>query len=399
MTLAPTADVYKAGHLAAHITLTSTGETILGYISGYDGPPLATTLPVTDTDILTPNGALPAFFTGLLPEGARLERLKQCSKQSLSNELRLLLEVGADVLGDVQVVPHGALPQDVEALVHESLTEMVFADLLTQVDRRALPGVQEKASAAMISIPTRVRKENTTRTPQCPREGIIKLDPPRYLALTANEFQHLQAARKLGIPVAQAELVQDSRGESALFVERFDRVCVEGQIVRIACEDAAQVMGVTPAMKYEVASEDVVEALSELCAGQAAARRNLYLQFLYAWLTGNGDVHAKNLSILRGPTGWEIAPMYDLPCTLVYGDDEMALSLQGRKKKLTLDHWRGFADALGLPEKSLPRIFTRALRATSLVDWERLPFTGSVLHGVQRELASRRWQCERFLDQ
>lgn len=398
MSITPAADVYKAGQLAAHITRTVAGDTIFRYVRDYDGPPIATTLPVNDSDILSPHGALPVFFTGLLPEGARLERLKQHSKQSLSNELGLLLEVGADVPGDVQVVPHGHNLHNVEPLVHESLSEMVVDDLLTQVDRRSLPGVQEKASASMISVPARVRRKDASQTAQCPREGIIKLDPPRYMALTANEFQHLQAARKLGIPVARAEIVHDSRGESALFVERFDRACVDGQVVRIACEDAAQVMDIAPAMKYEVTSEDVSEALSHLCAGQAAARRNLYLQFLYAWLTGNGDVHAKNLSILHGRSGWEIAPMYDLPCTLVYGDDEMALSIQGRRKKLKLDHWRGFADTLGLPEKSLPKIFARALRAASSVDWEQLPFTGSVLRGVQRELASRRWQLERLLN-
>lgn len=137
--------------------------------------------------------------------------------------------------------------------------------------------------------------------------------------------------------------------------------------MRIACEDAAQVMDIAPAMRCEVTSEDVSEALLHLCAGQAAARRNLYLQFLFAWLTGNGD-------------------------------DEMALSIQGRRKKLTLDHWRGVTDTFGLPAKSLPKIFARALCAASSVDWEQLPFIGSVRHGAQRELTSRRWRLEGFLN-
>ena len=32
-------------------------------------------------------------------------------------------------------------------------------------------------------------------------------------------------------------------------------------------------------------------------------RATLYPQFLFAWLTGNGDLHAKNVSILRPSQG------------------------------------------------------------------------------------------------
>lgn len=124
------------------------------------------------------------------------------------------------------------------------------------------------------------------------------------------------------------------------------------------------------------------------------ASRNLFLQFLFAWISGNGDLHAKNASILMGQNGWEITPMYDLPCTLIYGDDEMALSIQGKKKKLTLSHWTDLAETLQLPRRALPRIFNRALDAATSVNWETLPFEGSARQAVDRELASRRWQLE-----
>lgn len=83
------------------------------------------------------------------------------------------------------------------------------------------------------------------------------------------------------------------------------------------------------------------------------ATRTLYLQFLFAWLTGKGDLHAKNVSVLRGRTGrWGVAPVYDIPCTALYGDMTMALPVDGRTKGLRRRHWEAFAESIGLPQRA-----------------------------------------------
>ena len=97
---------------------------------------------------------------------------------------------------------------------------------------------------------------------------------------------------------------------------RFDRELTEdGTIRRLDMEDASQVLDVRPAAKYAVGSEQAVIALSPLTAAPMIAARNLYLQFLFAWLTGNGDLHAKNVSILRARDGrWQV-DLRTLPLT------------------------------------------------------------------------------------
>lgn len=48
-------------------------------------------------------------------------------------------------------------------------------------------------------------------------------------------------------------------------------------------------------------------------------------------MTGNGDLHAKNVFILEAlHAGFVVAPVYDIPCTLLYGDDTMALPVASR---------------------------------------------------------------------
>lgn len=104
-------------------------------------------------------------------------------------------------------------------------------------------------------------------------------------------------------------------------MERFDRIRQGEDVVSLAVEDACQLLDLYPADKYAVGSEEVTLAAAEVCAARPVAARAALTQFAFAWLTGNGDLHAKNLSVLRQPTGeWRVAPVYDIPSTMPYGD-------------------------------------------------------------------------------
>lgn len=304
------ADVYKAGVLAGHLSRTGRGSVAFSYTAEYlaaGSRPVATTLPLDGDAVESPSGALPAFFSGLLPEGHRLTVLKDAVKTSLGDELSLLLAVGADMPGDVQVVPAGEPLVEQQPLADTSRPEdLDFSYLADAVDPHGLPGVQHKASASMMTTPLALAN----------RRYLLKLDPPSYPHLVLNEAAHLTGAKALKIPVARHSVVKDKRGTPGLLVERFDRAHADG-LVRLALEDGAQVMNLPPASKYAVTSEQLVLALAGLCRAKAVAVRNLYLQFVFAWLTGNGDLHAKNAAVLAGRNGsWTVAPMYDIPCTL-----------------------------------------------------------------------------------
>ncbi|MDI3195691.1 HipA domain-containing protein [Pseudarthrobacter sp. AL07] len=378
------ADVYKAGVLAGHLNRTVRGSVVFAYRPDFfatGGRAVATTLPFTADPLEAPGGAVPSFFSGLLPEGHRLTVLKDAVKTSLGDELSLLLAVGADVPGDVQIVPAGEVPLEPRPLADTSHPEdLDFASLTEAVDRHGLPGVQSKASASMLTMPLALAN----------RRYLLKLDPPQHPHLVLNEAAHLAGAKVLKIPVARHSVVQDRNGLHGLLVERFDRTRGDG-LLRLALEDGAQVLNLPPASKYAVSSEAVVLALAGLCKAKAIAVRNLYLQFVFAWLTGNGDLHAKNVSVLEGLNGgWVVAPVYDIPCTLLYGDDTMALAVAGRVKNLKARHWQEFAASIGLPERAAAAANKTALTAVSTIGLDTLPFTGSPLNGTLRELRFRR---------
>lgn len=153
------ADVFKGETLAATLERSSSGI-VFAYLAEYvqaGGAPVATTLAVTVDPIVTAAGAVPAFFAGLLPEGRRLTALRDALKTSLDDELSLVLAIGADPVGDVRVVPAGARPATPKPMVvWRDGADLSFRDVLAatgMLERRGMAGVQDKASAAMITVP------------------------------------------------------------------------------------------------------------------------------------------------------------------------------------------------------------------------------------------------------
>lgn len=354
------ADVLKAGHLAATLQRTSAGVAF-AYTDDYlliGGPAVATSLPLSAEVRVSAAGSVPPFFAGLLPEGRRLTALRDAVKTSLDDELSLVLAIGGDTVGDVRVVPHGERPPPPPpSITWQAGDEIRFADILKLsglLDRRGMAGAQEKASVAMIKVPATAAGQ----------EAILKLTPPDYPHLVDNEAWFLGLARKAGFTVPAFQVVTDGAGERGLLVARFDRRIIDGLTTCYAVEDAAQVMGIYPADKYRVTSEQIATALIERCQARQVVAREIMRSLLFAWLTGNGDLHAKNVSIINFGAEWRMAPAYDLPSSLPYGDETMALTLTGRTTDLSRKAFMEFADSISLPELAAKRAIDEMLIAT-----------------------------------
>jgi serine/threonine-protein kinase HipA len=72
--------------------------------------------------------------------------------------------------------------------------------------------------------------------------------------------------------------------------------------------------------------------------------RRLFRLLLVAYWIGNGDLHLKNLSMLRGEDGaFRLAPAYDLICTRIYGEKTLTMSVGIKDKDLRRRDWLDFA--------------------------------------------------------
>lgn len=352
----PAADVYKQRVLAARIDR-GPGQTRFIYLPEYlaaGGAPVATTLPLTSEPRLTPPGSVPPYFAGQLPEGRRLTALARHLKISLDDEFALLAAVGANAIGDVWVVREGADAQGREQPIDlpPALDEVSFAELATGIpELAAIAGVQEKVTGRMISLPAKMAGN----------EYILKLNPPEFPRLAENEMYFLALAGRCGLPHANAQLVHDRDGEVAILVTRFDRGPDEAMF---AIEDGCQALDRWPADKYEITSEQLASGLAANCAAESVALRNLFAQIAFAVVTGNGDAHAKNFSIREVAGEWRVAPAYDIPSSVFYGDFTLALSIGGGKQPPSRRRLLEFADTIGLPKAAAARTLDAILKGT-----------------------------------
>jgi serine/threonine-protein kinase HipA len=214
---------------------------------------------------------------------------------------------------------------------------------------------------------------------------IAKFPSLTHIGLSENEFAILALAEALGMEVPARELVEKtefagipeefntmSTGK-VLLVRRFDRGA-DG--ARVHMEDFAQVFGRYPSEKYTGAAyHNIAAALTSGVSFDSAIEfvRRLALTVI----TGNGDMHLKNWSLLypgdgRTPT---LSPVYDVLSTIPYiPKDGLALSLAGEKsfKALTPERWRNFANRSRLPEGAV--VTAVAETAAAVRDkWSVLP--------------------------
>ncbi|MBZ9798342.1 type II toxin-antitoxin system HipA family toxin [Mesorhizobium sp. ES1-4] len=309
-------------------------------------------------------GILPAFFANLLPEGYLREAMEIHHQDSVRrrNDFDLLAALGADLSGAVQVFPSD----------RPRLNE-------TPKVRFSLAGIQMKLSITK-------GNDGPLTLPVGEQQGhyIAKFPPVAFPGVSENEFANLALAAAIGMEVPERELVDRSDCEwipeefnapsegKVLLVRRFDR-SAEGK--RIHMEDFAQVFGVDPARKYEGAYHNIAASLNE--AVSSAAALEFVRRLTLAAVTGNGDMHLKNWSLIYPGDGNSpaLAPTYDVLSTVAYiPNDSMALSLGGERsfKALTVSRWKAFARRARLPEQA---VMNAVVETISLVNdrWWHLP--------------------------
>lgn len=144
----------------------------------------------------------------------------------------------------------------------------------------------------------------------------------------------------------------------ALLVERFDIRDREDDPRMIAMEDMCSVLDLTPQEKYTGTIERVARALRALSSEPEADLLTLLKRVLFAWLIADGDMHLKNMALLKTAQQGEpvfravrFAPVYDALTTRVFPGlehDRMALKLGGKDERLKRADFVAVAALAGL---------------------------------------------------
>lgn len=322
------------------------------------------------TDPKPVHQALPAFFANLLPEDKLREAMERhhAGQVRPGNDFDLLAVLGGDLPGAVRCLPsggNGAARQQMAAGGGKA--------------RFSLAGVQMK-----LSVMKNTGKGGGLTLPLADGQGqyIAKFPSTVFPGVSENEFANLALAAAIGMDVPERDLVDKADFEGipedfqtladgkVLLIKRFDRDANGG---RIHIEDFAQVFGVYPSRKYEGAAyHDIAAALNT--AVSLAAALEFVRRLALAVITGNGDMHLKNWSLIYPGDGTTpaLAPIYDVLSTVPYlPADAMALSLGGERafRGLTQDRWRHFAHRARLPQPAVQQAVAETLDRVQSTWW------------------------------
>lgn len=235
-----------------------------------------------------------------------------------------------------------------------------------RADKMSIQGVQPKLSAVL------KLKDTAFSIVDSGGRFILKPNPSPFEEVPENEALTMRMAQVANIEVAPHGLVRSIDGGWVYFTKRFDRA---GRSSRLHVEDFAQLSGATRSTKYDSSLERVAQIVDTYCTFPVLEKPKLAARLLFAFLTGNEDMHLKNFSLWERDGVASLSPAYDLLNTTIVlenATEEFALPLKGKKKQLSRKLWIDYycRERLGLREKQIQTILDSFQSAVST--WDQL---------------------------
>lgn len=260
------------------------------------------------------------------------------------------------------------------------------------IERRiSVPGMQPKLSLSLIKA-TR-EKPDTRLTVVGALGGMYILKPPstKFAEMPQNEHLTMRMAEAFGIRVAPSSLIRLSSGELSYITRRIDRT-QKGEKIHML--DMYQI---TEAIdKYRSSLERTGRALGEHSANPKLDKILFLELVLFSFLTGNSDMHLKNFSMIESESGWVLAPAYDLlNVAIIFPEDneELALTLAGKKRNLKLFDFEQLGSGLGLSHKQISGAFSRmAMHKTTAHNQVDRSFLSNTMKTAYRKTLDARYK-------
>ena len=360
----------------------------------------------------TTPGELPPFIISLLPEGWLESVLRD-------RDERAVLRSGKRYMSNVTIVEEpkelATLPLDTLATHLSQYTErglftgtyagpgrsaieMDFERNLAQIYARSdtprLSGVQMKAPM-FLDVDGRLSPSEGI-----PFTHILKpAGTSGFEFLPIVEWLSLTLGEAVGFEVPSHALVNmPDRMPPALLIERFDiRKNVNDERM-LALEDLCSVLGLPTEAKYSGTIERVTSSVRPLSTAPEDDLLIIFKRALFAWLIADGDMHLKNLALLKITVPGEkqfrtvrIAPLYDAVTTRVFPrleHDRMALKLNGKDDRLGRADFLKLASTIGL----------RAGDAESVIDGTIQQLRQAVDDALLPELATHQVEAKQIAE-
>ncbi len=254
----------------------------------------------------------------------------------------------------------------------------------------AVPGVQAKLSMSLIK---KTKENSDTRLTVVGALGghyIFKPPSEKFPEIPENEHLTMRIAESFGIQVVPSSLFRLLSGELSYITKRVDRTQTGSKIHMI------DMFQITEAFdKYRSSMEKVGKALGSFSSNTLLDKTYYFDLAVFSFLTGNNDMHLKNFSMIEGSSGWVLSPAYDLlNVAIIFPEDseELALTLDGKKKKLKREHFEQLGKSLGLTAKQIKGTFNRMMKnKLKALDWIDQSFLSEKMKIAYKDLLEEKY--------
>ena len=207
---------------------------------------------------------------------------------------------------------------------------------------------------------------------------ILKPQTDRFAHLPELEDVTMHLAELAKVQVVPHSLIRFTDGDLCYITRRIDRT-IKGD--KLPMEDMCQLTERLTEHKYKGSYEQIAKAIQRFSAVPKLDMVNYWEQVVFSWITGNADMHLKNFSLYSKEKGkYVLTPAYDMLSTaLVMPEDteELALTLNGKKRKIKKTDFVTSMQASGLEDKVIEKIFNKFAKAKEkwfeLIDLSFLP--------------------------
>lgn len=400
-------DVWMNGELVGQWQIDPRGQHAFHYVddwvSSEGARPISLSMPLQPPQVSYRGDAVEAYFDNLLPESTEIrKRIRDKLGAPTMAAFDLLVEIGRDCVGAVQLLPPDMPPPDVRRIEGEALDETGVANCLraavagvpfgqreAEPYRISLAGMQEKTALLL--------KDGEWQKPlgATPTTHIFKLPLGRVGNRQAdlstsveNEWLCARIVREFGLPIASCEIA-DYEDQHVLVVERFDRRLSADNAwwLRLPQEDMCQATGTSPSIKYEADGGPGITEISNLLLGSNNATQDRRLFFraqVLFWMLCACDGHAKNFSVFIERYGrFRLTPLYDVISAFpILGNGryqlapkkvDMAMALTGknrhyRRAEIQPRHWLSTANKAGLGASAREDIAELVARTPKVIE-------------------------------
>ena len=218
-----------------------------------------------------------------------------------------------------------------------------------------VPGVQKKLS---LHLSTDVNSRLTIVN--YPTGYILKPQTEEYPFMPEYEDLAMRLAETAGIQTVPHALIEMNQ-EYAYITRRIDRE--QGKVY--AMEDFCQISRRLTQDKYKGSYENCARIVQKYSIMPGLDLSEIYLRIVCSFIIGNSDMHLKNFSLRETQPGnreFRLSRAYDiLPVNVIMPEDkeQLALTLNGKKRNIRKKDFRVFAEACNIPDKAARHMIDR----------------------------------------